>query len=85
MNWVPKLPILIVLALAVILVLAAVTREHYVPEFLEQGNVKRTAETADSSYAQQTNHVRPDGRFEAPQVQGTESPFRVNIWESYIP
>ena len=29
------------------------TKETFVPEFLEQGNVRRTAETSRSSYAQQ--------------------------------
>jgi len=68
-----------------IVVYAIITREHYVPEFLEQSNVARTKELSNSSYRQETNHVKPEGRFELPPLQGTESPFRVNIWDSYIP
>jgi hypothetical protein len=60
------------------------TRETFVPEFLEQGNVKRTAETSSSSYAQQTNHVIPTpAQLEA--VPGIETPFRVNQWNSFQP
>ena len=59
-------------------------RETFVPEFLDQANVKKTADRKTSSYSQDTNHVRPNGAFDAPMV-GMESPFRVNIWDSYIP
>jgi len=59
--------------------------EGFQPEFLDQGNVIRTQETTKSSYAQQTNAVPVDGRFAAPPIQGTESPFRVNMFNSYIP
>lgn len=60
------------------------TRESFVPEFLDQGNVKRTAERASSSYAQETNHFKPT----LPQVEpisGVETPFRVNMFTSFIP
>lgn len=58
------------------------TREGFVPEFLEQGNVRRTAETATSSYAQQTNHVIPTpAQLEA--IPGVETPFRVNQYNSF--
>jgi hypothetical protein len=60
------------------------TRETFVPEFLEQGNVRRTAETSSSSYAQQTNHVIPTPpQLEA--VPGIETPFRVNMYNSFQP
>jgi len=58
------------------------TRETFVPEFLEQGNVRRTAQTATSSYEQQTNHVIPTPvQLEA--VPGVETPFRVNQYNSF--
>ena len=85
MKWVPNIPITLALILALLFVLASVYREGFVPEFLEQGNVKRTAETKNSSYEQRTNHVRPDGSLNLPPVQGVESPFRVNMVNSYIP
>lgn len=60
------------------------TRETFVPEFLEQGNVRRTAETAHSSYVQQTNHVIPTPpQLEA--IPGLETPFRVNMFNSFQP
>lgn len=71
-----------------VVVLAAVSyfsREHYVPEFLDQTNVKRTQEKSVSSYDQSTNAVKIDGHFDAPPIQGMESPFRVNQFNSYIP
>jgi hypothetical protein len=60
------------------------TQETFVPEFLEQGNVKRTAETATSSYAQQTNHVIPTPPQPEP-ILGMETPFRVNMFNSFQP
>ncbi len=76
------------LGVGLVLVLMAVgyfSRETFQPEFLDQSNVERTQTKAKSSYDQSTNAVRPDGRFEAPPIQGMKSPFRVNIWDSYIP
>jgi len=60
------------------------TQETFVPEFLEQGNVRRTAETANSSYAQQTNHVIPTPP-QLEQIPGLETPFRVNMFNSFQP
>ena len=76
------------LGAALVLVLIAVGyfgRETFQPEFLDQSNVQRTQAKAKSSYDQSTNAVRPDGRFDAPPIQGMKSPFRVNMWDSYIP
>lgn len=76
------------LGAALVLVLMAVGyfgREGYQPEFLDQSNVQRTQAKAKSSYDQSTNAVRPDGRFEAHPIQGMKSPFRVNMFDSYIP
>ena len=83
-----RVPTWIVFGVAIIAVLAAVSyfaKEGFVPEFLDQSNVERTQDLAVSSYAQVTNSVRPDGRFEAPPIQGIKSPFRVNMFDSYIP
>jgi hypothetical protein len=77
--------ILIIVGLLLVLYLTTkTTRETFVPEFLEQGNVRRTAETATSSYAQQTNHVIPT-RPELEAIPGMETPFRVNMYNSYQP
>ena len=75
MSWQHKLPSVIVLGVALLVVLAAMAvfgRQHFQPEFLNQGNVIRTQAMANSSYAQQTNAGRPDGRFEAPPTQGVD-------------
>ena len=65
------------------LVLARVKRETFVPEFLDQRNVVKTSKTRQSSYAQETNHFVP---MENPQdpVPGVQTPFRVNMWGSYM-
>lgn len=60
------------------------TRENFVPEFLEQGNVKQTAKRATSSYTQETNHVKPTIPLSEP-ISGIETPFRVNMYTSYMP
>ena len=76
------------LGAALVLVLIAVGyfgRETFQPEFLDQSNVQRTQAKAKSSSDQSTNAGRPDGRFDAPPIQGMKSPFRVNMWDSYIP
>ena len=59
-------------------------REGFVAEFIEHGNLKRTVETGKSSYKQETNHY-PYLHEPQPPVPGTKSPFRVNIWNAYIP
>ena len=63
---------------------SAETRDTFIPEFLDQGNVKRTAETSTSSYAQQTNHVIPTPPQPEP-ILGMETPFRVNMFNSFQP
>jgi hypothetical protein len=85
MSWYTKLPVWLALGFAILIVYGVMAREHFVPEFLDQRNVERTQETAVSSYSQRTNAVRPDGHFDAPPIQGVISPFRVNVWDSYIP
>jgi hypothetical protein len=85
MSWHNKLPVWLALGFAILVVYGVMSREYFVPEFLDQRNVERTQETAVSSYSQRTNAVRPDGHFDAPPIQGVISPFRVNVWDSYIP
>ena len=88
MSWHHNVPVWLSLTVAVIIVYCVITyfrRDHFVPEFLDQGNVEKTQAGAKSSYRQETNAVRPDGRFDAPPIQGVLSPFRVNKWDSYIP
>jgi hypothetical protein len=64
--------------------LSTKTQDTFVSEFLDQANVKRTAETSSSSYAQQTNHAIPTPPpLEA--VPGLETPFRVNMFNSFQP
>lgn len=63
--------------------LSTKTQETFVPEFLDQTNVMRTAETSHSSYEQKTNHVIPTPYAQDP-VPGTETPFRVNMFNSYM-
>jgi hypothetical protein len=85
MSWHKNLPVWLALGFAALIVYGVMSRESFVPEFLDQRNVERTQETAVSSYKQTTNAVRPDGKFDAPPIQGVISPFRVNMWDSYIP
>ena len=58
-------------------------REKFVPEFLDQGNVKRTAQRSSSSYEQETNHFKPTPQQSEP-VLGIETPFRVNMYNSFV-
>jgi len=60
------------------------TTEPFVAEFLEQGNVRRTAETARSSHAQQTNHFQMSQPVPE-KPDGMETPFRVNMFNSFQP
>jgi hypothetical protein len=76
--------ILLLVAFAVLwLVLSKVKRETFVPEFLDQRNVAKTSKTRQSSYQQETNHFTP---MENPQepIDGVETPFRVNMHNSYM-
>ena len=59
------------------------TWEPFVPEFLDQGNVKRTTERSASSYDQETNHFKMTPNQQEP-IQGVETPFRVNMYNSYM-
>lgn len=76
--------LLILLGIAVVWWLSSSQgKETFVPEFLDQTNVKKTAETSSSSYNQQTNHMQPTPYPQDP-IQGMETPFRVNMFNSYM-
>ena len=78
------LPILAI-GVAAVLLWGVMTRftEPFVPEFLEQSGVSRTAQTKDSSYEQRTNHM-PQPAGTAVPIQGVQSPFQVNQFQSFI-
>lgn len=59
------------------------SRETFEPEFLDKGNVERTVNTERSSYAQQTNHFPVSHAIPEP-VAGTQTPFRVNMYNAYM-
>ena len=75
--------LLVLFGIALVWWLSSQTKESFVPEFLDQTNVKRTAQTSSSSYAQQTNHMVPTPYPQDP-IQGMETPFRVNMFTSYM-
>uniref|UniRef100_A0A6C0EQR9 Uncharacterized protein n=1 Tax=viral metagenome TaxID=1070528 RepID=A0A6C0EQR9_9ZZZZ len=76
--------VVIIAGILLVWYLSGKTRETFVPELLDQSNVRRTAETSKSSYAQQTNHVIPTPPQPEP-ILGMETPFRVNMFNSYQP
>jgi len=61
------------------------SREGFVPEFLDNSNQKRTSALKDSSYNQTTNHAIPNKSFDVPPIQGVETPYRVNMFTSFVP
>lgn len=88
MSWKDKVYTWLPFVGAALLAWAAIsyiTRQKPTYEFFDRTNEARTQDMAESSYKQETNSVRPDGRFDAPPIQGMKSPFRVNAWDAYIP
>jgi hypothetical protein len=74
----------LIVAIAVVyFVLSKYRKESFVPEFLDQGNVKKTNLTSKSSYAQETNHFKPTP-MEPEPISGVQTPFRVNMFNSYM-
>jgi len=73
----------LLVAIGVLIYVLSTSREGFVPEFLDQGNVKRTSDTRKSSYAQQTNHFQMTPA-PAEKIPGQETPFRVNMYNSYM-
>lgn len=75
----------LILALAV-LVLGLMTMkstERFQPEFLDKTQVRKTMNVEDSSYIQDTNHVQ-HAPYSMGPIVGTETPFRVNQYTSYV-
>jgi len=64
--------------------LSTKSQENFVAEFVDKTNDERTFNTSTSSYAQQTNHVIPT-RPQLEEVPGVETPFRVNMFNSFQP
>lgn len=75
--------ILIVGGLLLVWYLATRTQETFVSEFVDRSNEKRTAETSSSSYEQKTNHAVRTPYAQEP-IPGMETPFRVNMYSSYM-
>lgn len=57
--------------------------EHYQPEMLDKSQVAKTISVEDSSYAQTTNHMDAAPYNPGP-IQGSESPFQVNLYRAYV-
>jgi len=73
----------LIVAIGVLVFVLNRARESFVPEFLDQGNVKRTTDTRKSSYSQQTNHFQMTPS-PAETIAGQETPFRVNMFNSHM-
>lgn len=74
--------VLLIIVFIVMMVLLP-KRESFVPEFLDQGNLKQTVKTQTSSYAQETNHFKLTPPVPEP-IPGTQTPFRVNMFTAYM-
>lgn len=74
---------ILAVVILIVVIVTMTNKEHFVPEFLDQGNVKRTTDTRKSSYAQQTNHFEKTPAPAEP-IQGQQTPFRVNMFTSYM-
>lgn len=75
--------ILIVAGILAVWYLSSKTQETFVPELLDQTDVKRTADRSSSSYEQRTNHGIPTA-YDNDPIPGAETPFRVNMFNSYV-
>lgn len=75
--------ILLIGGVALLSMIVIGKKEHFVPEFLDQGNVKQTTKTGTSSYAQETNHFKLTPPPPEP-ISGSQTPFRVNMFTAYM-
>lgn len=76
--------IAILVGLGIVWYVVSKSREGFQTEFLDRSNEEKTDQTRASSYAQDTNHFKPTyGAFEPPS--GIATPYRVNMFDSYIP
>ena len=74
----------LLLAVVAVYLLVSYSREGFAAEFVDNTNARNTASNKFSSYAQRTNHAIPLPGPDVP-VQGVQSPFRVNMVQSFIP
>lgn len=73
----------LIIVIGILAVVMRSGKEGFVPEFLDQGNVKQTQKTSTSSYAQETNHFKLTPPIPEP-IDGVQTPFRVNMFNSYM-
>jgi hypothetical protein len=78
-----KGPLILVAALLVLGFVLFKQTERFEPEFLDKRQVRKTVAAEDSAYAQRTNHMEHAPYSMAP-VEGTESPFQVNMFRAHI-
>ena len=79
-NW----PFLAIIAGLVLLWFLMPKTEGFQSEFLDRTNEKNTDDNRVSSYKQETNHFKPTRPLED-KVPGIETPYRVNMYDSFIP
>lgn len=70
-------------ALLVLALVMLKQKERFQPEFLDRTQIAKTIAVEDSSYDQSTNHMNPTPVAMGP-IHGTETPFRVNQYTSYV-
>lgn len=59
------------------------SKEKFEPEFLDKSQIRKTIRKEDASYAQTTNHMEY-APFSMGPIAGTETPFQVNQYTSYV-
>jgi hypothetical protein len=74
---------LVVAFLAVLYILTLSSKEKFSKELVDMTQEKRTMDYEDSSYVQRTNHFEAAPYSMAP-LEGTQTPFQVNQFKSYI-
>jgi hypothetical protein len=73
----------VIVALAVIWYVMK-SREGFAAEFVDRSNEQKTDQTRTSSFAQETNHFKMMSQ-DLPPIDGIETPFRVNAFNSFVP
>lgn len=75
--------LLIVAGILLVALAIMKTTERFQPEFLDRTQIAKTIAVEDSSYDQRTNHMDP-APYRMGPIAGTETPFRVNQYTSYV-
>jgi hypothetical protein len=75
---------LLIALVVIFLVIRTMSVEKFQPEFLDKTQVRQTVAVENSSYNQETNHVRPAPYSMGP-IQGVPTVFQVNQYKAYIP